>query len=77
MEFIISRGWLDMHELHVGDAEYLDKLRDWIARLCMLVLQNKDVEVQTDDARLVQLQQRSSEHPSLYVAAASGEGCIV
>ena len=75
MEFIISRNWLHVEEMHVGDAEYLEKMRDWIARLCMLVVQNKNVEVQTDEARLLQLQQRCPEHPSLFVATASGEDC--
>ena len=71
-DFIITRGWLGEEEAHVGDPEYFDKLKDWIARLCMLVLQNKDVEVQSDEVRLQQLR---VDPPGLYVAEASGAGC--
>ena len=51
-DFIISRGWLGEESVHCADPDYFDKLHDLIARLCMLVLQNKDVAVQSDEVRL-------------------------
>ena len=71
-DFIIARGWLGEESVHCADPDYFDKLHDLIARLCMLVLQNKDVAVQSDEVRLQELKMHP---PGLIVAAASGEGC--
>ena len=70
-EFVVARDWLGNEDVHLADAEYLEKLRDWISMLCMLVLQNKNVEVRTDAARLQEL----AEEEGLYAAEASGHDC--